>query len=573
MSNLFRMMCFLSMTWIFGSQQVHAEPVYYPGTTSKVHQITGDWDRSRIQPTTTLTETRAGLISTDLGSSFEHEGKLYFLFGDSHGRSGDPDFLAWSASIDPEQFDMTIPTAADGKFRVIHIPGIAQDAFCVPSYGISVNGAIYIVHTTDWSETHNNMERSVVARSTDDGVTWEYLYTLSVAENHDMSQAHFINVSLAHGQASSLPSLPQELQEAPVIFMWGSGAYRNSSPHLAVALADNLGSADSWYYFSGLDQEEQPSWSRQQRDSVPLFHHPQLGEFSVAWIAQLERWVMLYNSASPRGIVMRTAQQPWGAWSNPHVIFDPWRDGGYGNFMHVPFNFERRDWVHDPGRELEWGGEYGPYLIPRFTTGDASRCTLYYTLSIWNPYAVVIMRSDVGAWTTENEGSVTSTSTIVGSTDWLVSDPASFVSFTHRNQSWITTWTPEQGDTATGWMAWQLPEDAFNERLQFHVHGGSAEVILLKGGNELPSPEQTTPASLYAAIKRNEYGKVVFATRGHNTNDHDVRIDWLLTPYRSDQLKVVVIDREQVPWGFISVSPMILTRRVSAVQQGYLNTW
>ena len=43
------------------------------------------------------------------------------------------------------------------------------------------------------------------------------------------------------------------------------------------------------------------------------------------------------------------------------------------------------------------GRAYGPYVISHFTTGDAAQgtSTLYYTMSTWNPYTQVIMRSTI----------------------------------------------------------------------------------------------------------------------------------------------------------------------------------
>jgi hypothetical protein len=52
--------------------------------------------------------------------------------------------------------------------------------------------------------------------------------------------------------------------------------------------------------------------------------------------------------------------------------------------------------LHDPRRALEPGGEYGPYIISRFTTGTADRCRVVYTMSTWNPYQVVVMESEFG---------------------------------------------------------------------------------------------------------------------------------------------------------------------------------
>jgi hypothetical protein len=50
------------------------------------------------------------------------------------------------------------------------------------------------------------------------------------------------------------------------------------------------------------------------------------------------------------------------------------------------------DGLSDPGREDEWGGEYGPYVIDRYTRAAApDRATVYFTMSTWNPYNVVEM--------------------------------------------------------------------------------------------------------------------------------------------------------------------------------------
>ena len=44
-------------------------------------------------------------------------------------------------------------------------------------------------------------------------------------------------------------------------------------------------------------------------------------------------------------------------------------------------------------RENEWGGEYGPYQFGRLATGDAASTTIYFTMSTWNPYTVVLMKA------------------------------------------------------------------------------------------------------------------------------------------------------------------------------------
>ncbi|MBI3952210.1 MAG: DUF4185 domain-containing protein [Acidobacteria bacterium] len=59
---------------------------YVPGSSQKICQLTGELDRERQQFTLNRTESRFGIWGTDLGASFEHDGRIYFLFGDTIGR-------------------------------------------------------------------------------------------------------------------------------------------------------------------------------------------------------------------------------------------------------------------------------------------------------------------------------------------------------------------------------------------------------------------------------------------------------------------------------------------------------
>jgi hypothetical protein len=104
-------------------------------------------------------------------------------------------------------------------------------------------------------------------------------------------------------------------------------------------------------------------------------------------------WILLYNCGNPRGINMRTSEYPRGPWSEPQVLFHPWDDNGYCHFLHTSWEFQQCDSIHDNGRQNEWGGEYGPYQFEHFATGDSLSTTIYFTMSTWNPYTVVLMRA------------------------------------------------------------------------------------------------------------------------------------------------------------------------------------
>jgi hypothetical protein len=122
----------------------------------------------------------------------------------------------------------------------------------------------------------------------------------------------------------------------------------------------------------------------------------QVGELSVSWIEPLGVWLMLYNAPYPRGILARVTTRPWGPWSNPPVVlFNPsWPGLGYGAFMHEGGS---NDGLSDPGREAEWGGEYGPYVIGRYTKAGAAQkqAVVYFTMSTWNPYEVMLMTASI----------------------------------------------------------------------------------------------------------------------------------------------------------------------------------
>jgi hypothetical protein len=367
---------------------VRARPV-------KIAQLIGDFDKHLHKPTLNLTWTRYKLAGTDLGIPFKHKNRIYLLFGDTIGqqpRGGDA--FAYTTDTTPDD-GLALELVADtnGVYQPIRIPGISQGAFEVPSEGVSVSGRMYIYHTTDSNaksdpapKEDTKMGRSVVAVSDDDGQSFKYLYDLSIK--------HFINVSIIAVDAAHWAGLPSSQGAGLVIF--GSGDYRRSNVRVAFQPAEQIGSRANVRYFAGLERAGQPTWSAREEDAVQLFDQPCVGEFSVSYNRFIRKWIMLYNcmgGGKLRGINLRTADHPWGPWSAAQVLFEPWDDKGYCHFIHTAWTFRNCDNVHDANRENVWGGEYGPYQFEDFATGDSSATTIYFTLSTWNPYTVVLMKA------------------------------------------------------------------------------------------------------------------------------------------------------------------------------------
>jgi hypothetical protein len=350
----------------------------------KVSQVTGETDRQRHVPTDNQTETRFGLWGTDLGASFEHRGELVFLFGDTwpvgpktDDRPVDGDSIAFCTDRNPDDgLTLDFVKAADGKFKAVHIPGVSLKGFEVPNGGFSAKGHMYGIYTTEASKGPKGevMGRSVLARS-DDGKIW--------AKVLDLSRTKFINVSAAVVDAAKTPGLP--IDKGQAVLLWASGReYRRSSPCLACVPVGRVEESSAYRYWNG------SSWGNREKDAQPLFVHNEVGELSVAWCVPMKRWLMTYNSGSPRGILIRTASRPTGPWSEPVVLFDP--KDGYGKFMHASNGPDR---MADPYRQKEYGGEYAPYMIPRFFRKTKEGVAIYFLMSTWNPYNVVLMRAEI----------------------------------------------------------------------------------------------------------------------------------------------------------------------------------
>lgn len=371
-----------------------SERIVIVARATKIVQLLGDVDHETGAPTINQTWTRYKIYGADLGVPFRHVGRTYLLFGDTVGAAPRGlQAIAYTTDTTPEDgIKLQFLRDSSGIYHTVRIPGISLLGWEDPKEGTSVNGRMFIYCTTDHTteeekgETIHLMNRSVVAVSDDDGWSFAYLY--------DLSTLHFINVSIVEVDLADWSGFPQDQGTGLVIF--GSGCYRQSDVRLAFQPAEEIESRASLRYFAGLGDAGQPTWSQNEEDAQALFHQPCVGEVSVSYNRFIGKWIMLYNCCcveETRGINMRTADQPWGPWSEPQTIFDPWRDNGYCHFMHTNWEFRKCDSVHDENRENEWGGEYGPYQFEDLAIGEDSTTTIYFSMSTWNPYTIVLMKA------------------------------------------------------------------------------------------------------------------------------------------------------------------------------------
>jgi hypothetical protein len=374
-----------------GAQATSPAPVirFLAGSTVKMQQLLGETDKEKHQPTLSLTETRYGIRGTDLGNSFEHNGRVYFLFGDTVGRLDHAlDTIATTDATDPEQGVRLDFLMAGRDYLTIQPPGISMSAFEVPVAGVSLGGQMYVVVSTNHSQD-GSTDRSVLTRFTLPA-TFQPLRTIS-----QLPAGRFVKMSL-HTQPGPIAGLPAG---GPFVLAWGTGAYRQSDAYLSVVPVAQFETGKGAMYFAGMDAAGAPSWSANEVEAKPIVQNGTLGDLSVTWCKDLGLWLMTYDRRAPtRGIAFSYSRTPWGPWSEPQILFNVANDG-IGKFIHNP-NSNPPDGLAGPviGKgqmdpEAVRGGAYAPYVVERWTKLTGSELSVYYLLSTWNPYVVVLMKS------------------------------------------------------------------------------------------------------------------------------------------------------------------------------------
>jgi hypothetical protein len=366
---------------------------YVPGSTVKLEQLLGEEDKEQHQPTLSRTLTRYGLEGTDLGYSFEHDGRVYFLFGDTVGRLDRAlDTIATTDETNPEQGVRLDFLTVGNDYLTIQPPGISMGAFETPIGGISLGRQMYVAvrtnHAQDWST-----DRSVLTKFTLPS-SFQPLRTISQSP-----AGRFLTMSL-HTEQGSEPTMGLP-PGGPFVMIWGTAQYRKSDAYLSIVPAANFETGQGTRYFAGLDAAGAPIWSENESDAQPIVKNGTLGDLSVTWCKDLGLWLMTYDSRAPapRGILFSYSRTPWGPWSEPQILFNEVRDGALGKFIHDP-RAKPDDGLAGPvigegqaNLAAVQGGAYAPYVVERWTKVQGSKLDLYYVLSTWNPYVVVLIKS------------------------------------------------------------------------------------------------------------------------------------------------------------------------------------
>jgi Domain of unknown function (DUF4185) len=403
----------------------------------KLEQIIGDIDweanaRGSNLLTASQTITRFHIMGNGLGYSFENNGKLIFLFGDTI--SEDPtngplnyhaaDPLAWSTTTDGEMplvinfFTNNPPTNVAPIF--VRPAGITMAGDDVPNAGITLANGVFLVCNTGSEASNTN----IAPQTNDFSVLVTFNESLAFTNTAIITNIFFTNriISILTTNLAPTNSLQGHFINVSMreygtnVMMFGTGEYRSGDVFLCQIPTASFVSGSGTLFFAGLTNGE-PIWSGMESNCYPVVQDNPTnglpwpndagtaGNVSVIYSTNLNLWLMTYDGGrsadTPKnkttGVYFSYAQQPWGPWATPQLIFNKSRDNGVGVFIYDPSTTNdlalagpvigSNDPLTTPG------GDFAPIMIERFTRVTNSTLLIYYTLSTWNPYTVIKMRS------------------------------------------------------------------------------------------------------------------------------------------------------------------------------------
>ncbi|HEY3337043.1 MAG TPA: DUF4185 domain-containing protein [Propionicimonas sp.] len=379
--------------------RLHDPDVVVDGPESvKLAQVTGDLDATPTPwgertPTLSASLSSAGVRGTDLGVRFDHDGRSFLLFGDTHWTRR---WLTTRDSIAEITATGPRPGLPGVRFHGSPLKLVGGRAtmreYDVPLDAFSTGGELYGFFSSNHSSGRRVMGRSVLARAEDPTLVIDPASRRAPVRFRVLgtfSDRHFINVSTQ--------------LVGDDLLIWGSGPYRASEPRLAKldgeALAKLAQRGTVLPFTLGVRYWDGAGWSDHEEEAAPLLSPGALGELSVRWVPEAGGYLMLAGSGpeDPIGpaITLRVAKDPWGPWS-PRLRLLDWIATGMSH--HDPFTrfikaANEGDPVGDrifPGQADGTGAAYAPYLFD--THLEDRELVLRYTLSTWNPYQVVLMQ-------------------------------------------------------------------------------------------------------------------------------------------------------------------------------------
>jgi Domain of unknown function (DUF4185) len=315
-----------------------AQAAVDPADTYEITRLTGAHGINRTD--------RWNVFGTDLGSMFEHRGRIYMAFGDTFGPPGKPpefgedwrsSVLAYSRDREPRDgllFDGMISDRPGHAKELIlneQIPG--EEVTVIPTYGTSVGKRMYLHYmaVSVWGPPGEwDLSQSGWAYSDDDGQNWTVSPDAVFPGGGNFGQVAVV-------------------ERGRYLYLYGIPGGRFGHVELARVDRRSLLDLDRYTYWDGRRWVTDPA---QAAEVVPA----PVGELSVRWNSHYRKWLMMYLDDEQDQIELRTADRLEGPWSDGDAVVTA---------EQVP-------------------SLYAPYMPPRFN----HRRDIYFALSKFDQYDV-----------------------------------------------------------------------------------------------------------------------------------------------------------------------------------------
>jgi len=316
----------------------------------------------------TVDSTVFGIGGTDLGIIVKHGTEFFFFFGDtfsSDSMTGNwrSNTLAISTDTTPSNgisLDEWIvdPTTGLAKELISSLKVDNIEKTCIPTTAVSLDGILYVYYMSvkHWSSTGGiwSCNNASIAVSVDDGQNFSKMTNISWE-----GDSNFI-----------LFSAVQPYDESDeYLYLLSTPSGRFGACYLSRVNPTQLLNISEYSYFAGLSSTNLTKWSTEMSDAEPIFPSP-VGEVSVMWNEYLNKWTAFYVDNVAFSIVLRTADNLWGAWSEPVTVV-------YGS---------------------EYPSLYGSYVHPEYVEDNGE--VVYFIMSIFSEYNTFVMSVNVSSLAT-----------------------------------------------------------------------------------------------------------------------------------------------------------------------------
>ena len=317
-------------------------------------------------PSVNNTTTSMNIGGTDIGMTVNHDGKTYFLFGDTFS-GADPDAggswrrnaMAWTTDTSPAD------GIVFGDWLKNLTTGYAKGAFSnnqptgsgvitnIPTGGISANGNLYVwfMNVNQWGPAGGEwyISQAELAKWGGGNTTFSIRSGCVFPSN-----TNFGMVAAREGVAGD-----------PYIYLWGTPPGRFDGVKLARFLPADIEDRSAYEFYDGTVGGA-PQWTSDEFVADQIVPAP-VGEMSVMYNEAVGEWTMMYFNEIDDRFEIRQSPTPWGTWSDPVTVMTMGQcpSGTYGI--------------------------YAPMMNPLWVEDDGE--TIYFTMSLWVPYDVYLAKA------------------------------------------------------------------------------------------------------------------------------------------------------------------------------------